>query len=367
MTTNNEFGISAIGLAIPSYGLPLQELAKIRNTDATKFIDGLGCEVMALCNSAENVVTLALKAVQRALDNWGGKLEDIGLVVAATESSIDMSRPLSSWVMQELNLKGNIRSYEVKHACYGGTVALRQALEWKISGNSKNKVALVVAADVALYAQDHSGEPTQGAGAVAFIIGEPNIASINPISYYWSESQYDFWRPVGDKYPEVNGRLSLTCYINAMLNCFTQIAPKHELQNYLQEYNYICCHVPFPKMVHKAFAKLGQFCNIDPLFVESLYLQRVYATMDWNRKIGNSYTASLWFAVANALTKMQGQQQLLAFSYGSGCGAEILTLKCVANQQVATWVRQLEQDLTQRTIIDAAHYLEIRKSYDSSL
>mgnify|MGYP000993047698 CR=1 FL=1 len=140
-----KFGISAIGLAIPQYGLPLTEFAKIYGVNPQQYTDNLGCKVMSLCGPNENSMTLASQAAQRALNNWDGNKEDIGLVVVATETGLDMSRPLSSWVMSDLGLCGNIRSYEVKHACYGGTAAVRQALEWKIAGNSKNKAALVIA------------------------------------------------------------------------------------------------------------------------------------------------------------------------------------------------------------------------------
>lgn len=359
-----DIGISAFGFAIPSYALPLQELAGLRDIGADKYLDGLGCHFMSLCKPGETVATLAVNAAKRAISNWQGDIATIGMVVVATESSFDMSRPLSSWVMQELGLSGQIRSYEVKHACYGGAVALRQAIEWKLAGNSKGKVALVIAADVAMYAINHSGEPTQGAGAVAMIVDTPTIASIDSESYYWSEPRFDFWRPVGNKYPEVNGRLSLSCYINAVIQCFSQLAPKNELTNYLREYALICCHVPFPKMVYKAIRKLGEYSGLNPDEIETLYNNKIFTTMRWNQQIGNSYTASLWFAVANALTKTAANEKIIAFSYGSGCGSELMTLRCTENQANAIWVQQLEQDLLQRQIIDAEHYQELRKEYE---
>ncbi len=360
MHVKQEYGIAALGIAIPEYAMPLSELAKLRGVPANQYTDSLGCKYMSLCAPNEDVVSLATKAARRALQNWSGTLDQIGLIVVASETAIDMSRPLSSWVMSSLGIKGNIRAYEVKHACYGGTVAVRQALEWKLSGNSRGKAALVIASDVALYAPEHSGEPTQGAGAVAMIIDEPLIAAIHPTSYAWSEPQFDFWRPIGQPYPEVNGRLSLTSYINAVLQCFMQIAPQTALSNYLDEFTYICLHVPFPKMVAKAVKRLGEYCAWDAEHTTQQYMQKIFPTMSWNQQIGNSYTASLWFTVANALTRMQAKQQLLAFSYGSGCGAELLTLQCTSSQNNSAWKAELEADLAQRTIIDANVYQNIR-------
>ena len=59
------------------------------------------------------------------------------MLAVGTETAVDMSRPLSAWVADRLGLKGAVRSYEVKHACYGGTLALRQAAEWRLSGAAR--------------------------------------------------------------------------------------------------------------------------------------------------------------------------------------------------------------------------------------
>jgi hydroxymethylglutaryl-CoA synthase len=186
-------GISSIGINFPSLVMPLEELAKLRKIDPGKFLIGLGCKQFSMCSNQESVVTLSIEAAKRALSRWDGKLEDIGLIAVGTESAIDMARPLSAWIAEQLNLKGAIRSYEVKHACYGGTLALKQAIEWKVSGAAKNKAALIIAADVSLYALNDPGEPTQGAGAIAMIVDDRHqIAEIDVTSYPWSKPVFDF-------------------------------------------------------------------------------------------------------------------------------------------------------------------------------
>ena len=187
-------GISSLGLRLPSLTLPVEELARLRGQDPDKFTRGLGCREIALCGPEEGPVELAVEACRRALGRWEGRPEDLGLLAVGTESALDMSRPLSAWIAAELGLAGSLRSYEVKHACYGGTLALRQALEWQLSGAAKGKAALVVAADVALYARCDPGEPTQGAGAVAMIVdSEGRVARIDPESHAFSEPAFDFW------------------------------------------------------------------------------------------------------------------------------------------------------------------------------
>lgn len=358
----NNIGIAAIGLSIPPLAMKLDELAKLHGVDAEKYTIGLGCQEMALCPDNMNVVDLAEIASKRALANWHGNLNDIGMLVVGTETGLDMSRPLSSWVMERLNLKGPIRSYEVKHACFAGTLAVRQALEWRLSENSKGKAALVIAADQGLYAYAHPGEPTQGSGAIAMIIDQGEIAVIEPISYAWSSPEYDFWRPVGEPFPSVNGRLSMECYKLAVIECFKQLLQgKNDLIELLNNYAYCCFHVPFPKMVMKAFTHLGTSYGLAAEQIATLYQQKVVPTLAWNIQIGNCYTASLWFTVANALANMQQHQQVLAFSYGSGFGAELLTMVANHNKPKPYWQEYLQADFANRKFISYEDYLLLRK------
>jgi len=190
-------GIASIGLNLPPLAMSVEELAPLRGQDPMKYTHGLGCSAMSLCTPEYGVVELATEAARRALERWSGDRRKIGMLAVGTETAVDMSRPLSAWVADNLGLSGAVRSYEVKHACYGGTLAVRQAVEWRMSGAAGDQAALVVAADEALYEPGDPGEPTQGAGAVAMVIDEPEIAAIEPVSYPWSEPQFDFWRPVG--------------------------------------------------------------------------------------------------------------------------------------------------------------------------
>ena len=223
-----ETGIASLGLHLPPLAMRVEDLATLRGVDPQKYLVGLECEEFGVCPPDYNVVDLASEAARRAISRWDGDPADIGMVAIGTETAVDMSRPLSAFVAERLNLRGNIRSYEVKHACYGGTVALRQALEWRLSGAAQGKAALVVAADVATYAQEDPGEPTQGAGAVAFIIDKPDIARIETVSYPYSSPAFDFYRPVGDDYPIVDGKLSLDCYKQAAESCFKALIGKED-------------------------------------------------------------------------------------------------------------------------------------------
>jgi hydroxymethylglutaryl-CoA synthase len=361
MTTTAPVGISSIGVQLPALAMKVEELAELRGVDPNKFTKGLGCRTMALCSPEEGVVSLAAGAARRALERWGGDLDRIGMIAVGTETAMDMSRPVSAWVAEELDLKGAMRSYEVKHACYGGTLALRQALEWKLSGAAQGKAALVIASDVALYAEQSGGEPTQGAGAVAMIVDDGGVATVDPVSFPYAEPAFDFWRPVGQDHPNVEGQLSLDCYMRAAEQCFGALIGTDDPEKVLGDFKAMSFHVPFPKMVKKAAMRLGETLGLKESTVASLYEDKIDPALSWNRETGNSYTASLWTSVAGALAGCKEGERIAAFSYGSGYGAELLTLRAGPLAEQGAWVADYEADCQARRLIDASEYTRLRE------
>lgn len=354
-------GISSIGIHFPSLAMPLEELAKLRGIDPEKYLVGLGCKKFSMCAQQENVVTLSIEAAKRALSRWDGKLEDIGLIAVGTESALDMSRPLSAWIAEQLHLRGAVRSYEVKHACYGGTLALKQAIEWKTSGAAKNKAALVIAVDISLYALNDPGEPTQGAGAIAMIVDDKcQIAEIDVVSYPWSKPVFDFWRPIDQKFPLVQGELSLESYKEGALACHRELITQYGMKQFRDIFAYHCFHVPFPKMVKKAVRHILESHQWNDEDIESYFYSKIDPTLEWNKLSGNSYTASLWISVAKTLTMLQPEQKITAFSYGSGCGAELLILQAGTKVASAGWAGDVARDFIARKSISDADYQKIR-------
>jgi hydroxymethylglutaryl-CoA synthase len=66
----------------------------------------------------------------------------------------------------------DIEGVDSKNACYGSTAALFNAINWVESTSWDGRNAIVVAADIAVYAEG-AARPAGGAGAVAMLIG-PN-------------------------------------------------------------------------------------------------------------------------------------------------------------------------------------------------
>ncbi len=354
------FGIESLGVQLPQAVLDVDLLATLHKVDPEKFRIGLGCRQMALCGEKETVVDLAVGAAQKALKTWKGDPKKIGFLAVGTETSLDEARPLSAWVAQTLGLSGNIRSYEVKHACYGGMLAVRQALEWKLSGaGHPEQVALVVAADVCMYPFLHAAEPTQGAGAVALIIGDPLLCSLDQKSYCYSEPLFDFWRPTGQFYPIVQGKLSIDAYCRALYQCAKNFTEEKGLEDFLA-LDHLCFHVPFPKMVFRAVSLLVHRLKLTEQQTEKILKDAAQAVF-WNQDIGNAYTASLWISFAYALGHGTQGQRLGIFSFGSGCGAEFMTAK-IHHTGNTPWVRDIQEQLKNRQSLSIKEYEALRKN-----
>jgi hydroxymethylglutaryl-CoA synthase len=121
---------------------------------------------------------------------------------------------------------------EFKHACLGGIYALKAAARY-LAFDGQGRQAIVVSSDVAEYARGTSGEPTQGAGAVAMLVSaEPTLLDLE-LPLAGSASDYrgpDFRKPFlrfmqqtpsayaqPRDFPVFNGKYSTTCYVDEVL------------------------------------------------------------------------------------------------------------------------------------------------------
>ncbi len=352
--------IAGIGVALPALRLPIETLAEQRNVDPDKYTIGLGCIAQSLCPTQGNHCNLGIHAAQNALKQWGGSLEDIGLLAVGTECALDMARPLSAWISEALQLPPNIRSYEVKHACYAGTLAIRQALEWQCSGASRGKAALVVCADEALYAPGHPGEPTQGAAAVALVLAPNGFATIGLHSYAFQRPAFDFWRPIGDAYPQVDGPLSIQCYQDAFASCLQQWKQDEDALFPIDDVDRWAMHAPFPKMVQKGYTAAHKELNMSPKEALNAYQHTILPSLAWNRRTGNCYTASTWLSFAHSVGHATHPQHIALFSYGSGCGAELLL--CHQHATIdEQFVASVEAQFDAQHILDLEGYVELRR------
>jgi hydroxymethylglutaryl-CoA synthase len=132
--------------------------------------------------------------------------------------------------------------------------------------------AIVVCADIAEYARGSSGEPTQGAGAIAMLLEDnPKLAQVDLINS-GAASDYrimDFRKPMMrfcgqdrsethqvQDFPVFNGKYSTTCYIDATLHALNDMYRKRGLDPsaYLRSLETIFMHRPYRRMPESGWA-----------------------------------------------------------------------------------------------------------------
>jgi hydroxymethylglutaryl-CoA synthase len=360
-------GIERMHAYVPQFALALPALAEARGVAPEKLTQGLGVEAMAVAPACEDVVTLAATAGARCLRAGGVDPASIGLLIVATETGVDHSKPVAIFVHDLLGIGPHCRVYELKHACYGGTAALMTAADWVRANRAKARRALVIAADIARYAVGSPGEPTQGAGAVAMLVGsEPRALILAEDTGVHATNVYDFWRPLDRREALVDGKYSVECYLRALAGAFGayrahERPPLEPGEGLVDRLARVLYHSPFPKMAAKAHRRLLELDRggaVDDDAYRTSMRELVDPGLRAVAQVGNTYTASLYLCLA-ALLEEEGRRltgrRVGLFSYGSGCCAEFFGgvipsgVTAVADTGVAA-------ALARRTLVDVPTY-----------
>ena len=340
-------GIDAIAVAIPSRYLDLEDLARARGVDPAKYTHGLGAREMAVAEPGEDTVSLAAAAARRALEVARLDPRELGLLVVGTETGVDHSKPVSSFVHGLLGLPRAMRVYDTQHACYGGTAGLMAAAEWIASGSAGGRSALVICADIARYGLATAGEPTQGAGAVAMIVStDPALFELDVgVGGVSSAHVHDFWRPLGQREAQVDGHYSVECYLDAVASAYRGWKVRAIARGLVRagepvadQLAAICYHVPFCKMARKAHVRVRRCELVDAavpwdtateeLRGDTSFREQVEPSLGLCARIGNVYTGSLYLGLAGLLHARSSElarRRIGLFSYGSGCTSEFFS------------------------------------------
>jgi hydroxymethylglutaryl-CoA synthase len=340
-------GIDALGLAVPRRYVDMEALALARGVAPGKYLQGLGAREMAVAEPGEDTVALAAQATERALVASGIDRGNVGLLVVGTETGVDHSKPVASFVHGLLELPTAMRVYDTQHACYGGTAGVMAAVDWIASGAAAGRAAVVVCSDIARYGVGTPGEPTQGAGSVAMVISaDPALLALDVgISGAASMHVHDFWRPLGQRDAQVDGHYSMRCYLDAIATAYRgwrTRAIDHGLIHgggvVSEQLARICYHVPFCKMAHKAHLHVRR-CDLEDAGVahdvaaeeergRASLAAQVEPSLALCAAIGNIYTGSLYLGLTGLLHAQAASlvgQRIGLFSYGSGCTSEFFS------------------------------------------
>jgi len=266
-------GIDDLAIYIPRLYVDYKDFAEARGIDPQKLEYGIGIKKMALVDANQDPACMAANACIRVMKKNDLSPQDIGRIYVATESSLDESKAMNSFVIgmleqvygeDSLEHAGGI---ECKFACVSGSYALYDNANWIRAGENGDKSAIVIVSDIAKYDIGSAGEYTQGAGAVALLIKDnPRLLAFDDkVTSTIIKNEYDFYRPFGKETPLVNGMYSNLLYLiqvrkaleaykeKALKSGFIKLKKDESIIDYI---DYINVHLPYKKMGEKALAYL---------------------------------------------------------------------------------------------------------------
>ncbi|KAK9457269.1 hydroxymethylglutaryl-coenzyme A synthase C terminal-domain-containing protein [Dipodascopsis uninucleata] len=369
MTRPSNIGIKAIEIYTPNQYVEQAELEKHDGVSAGKYTIGLGQTQMAFPNDREDIYSMALTAVSSLLKKYNINTADIGRLEVGTETLLDKSKSVKSVLMQLFGDNTDIEGIDTVNACYGGTNALFNAINWVESSSWDGRDAIVVAGDIALYAKG-SARPTGGAGTVAMLVGPDAPLVFDPVHGSYMQHAYDFYKPdFTSEYPYVDGHFSLTCYTRALDGAYQaynkKAAKKLEQVNGhatsgLDRFSYAIFHSPTCKLVTKSYARLLYNDYLLNPAISTLELPEEFKSLSYEDSLkdrnlekfllttakpliqsrlvpattgptrcGNMYTASVYSSLVSLLANVDPEkllnQRVAAFSYGSGLASSFFS------------------------------------------
>jgi hydroxymethylglutaryl-CoA synthase len=218
-----DVGILAIDIYFPTQYVSQEKLEIFDKVSTGKYTIGLGQSKMSFCLDNEDINSICLTVLNNMMEKYSIQPEEIGRLDVGTETLIDKSKSVKTFLMSLFEKCDNtdLEGVDNVNACFGGTAALFNAINWIESSYWDGRYAAVVMGDIALYAKG-SARPTGGAGAIALLIG-PNAPLVfeRGLRATHISHAYDFYKPVMDsEYPVVDGKLSVICYLNALDRCY---------------------------------------------------------------------------------------------------------------------------------------------------
>ncbi|MDX1941842.1 MAG: hydroxymethylglutaryl-CoA synthase [Saprospiraceae bacterium] len=202
---STKVGIDDIAAYIPNLYLPIEALAEARSIEYAKLHKGLGLKAMAMPDVDEDAATMAANAALELMRRNKLDPRSIGRLYVGTESGLDGSKPIASYVVGMLtqyfenqygkDCLSQCDAVDLTFACIGAVDALQNTLDW--AKGAPNRVGIVIATDFAKYELGSGGEYTQGAGAIAMLVKQnPGLLAIGDAWGVATTDVHDFFKPV---------------------------------------------------------------------------------------------------------------------------------------------------------------------------
>jgi hydroxymethylglutaryl-CoA synthase len=256
MSRPGNIGILSYEFYIPNTYVNQTEFEAFNKEGKGKYSSGLGQLEMAAVGDREDINSIAATVLINLLEKNSIPASNIGRLEVGTETFQDKSKSTKTFLMDYLQGNSSVEGITAVNACYGAIQALFNSVAWIESSSWDGRLAIVIAADIAIY-EAGPARATGGAGAVALLIGPNAPLVLEPLRSTYMENAWDFYKPIpSSEYPVVDGQFSLKCYLKAISECFRSLKQKTGISNVQNLADFYCFHAPYMKLTLKSFTHI---------------------------------------------------------------------------------------------------------------
>jgi hydroxymethylglutaryl-CoA synthase len=414
-------GIDAITFDVAKIHLPIKTLATARNIEPEKLEKGLGLIKMTLPDTYQDTVVFGANALTKLIEENKINLSEIGRIYVGTESAIDSSKPISSFLIALMEQKfgedtlAECDVVDFTFACIGGVDALQNCIDFvKLNPTKK---AIVVTTDFAKYDLNSTGEYTQGAGALAMLVtSNPRIIAFENNWATSTKGVFDFFKPyrtiskesitgnitneswfdnleaeieIHKDQPVFDGQYSNQCYMDRTRNAYFSFKKlKNTSETVYNSWKSIIMHLPYSfqgrRMLSEIYAldSNSKIISGDESVAEyqnklkEISKSEEYRTFVTDKLqpaelasslIGNLYTGSIFMGLLSTLAHLYDTKQEVAetkfgfLAYGSGSKSKVFEGTIQPEWKSALTETKLFETLEKSTEIDFETYEKLHK------
>jgi len=414
-------GIDAISFDVANIHLPIRTLAVARNIEPEKLEKGLGLLKMTLPDAHQDAVVFGANALTKLILENEINLKEVSRIYVGTESGIDSSKPISSYLINLIEQKfgedtlAECDVVDFTFACIGGVDALQNCIDFvKLNPTKK---AIVVTTDFAKYDLNSTGEYTQGAGALAMLVtSNPRIIAFDENWATSTKGVFDFFKPyrtiskeaitknesndpwfdnleaeieIHKDQPVFDGQYSNQCYMDRTRNAYFSFKKlKNTTETLYNTWNSIIMHLPYSFQGRRMLSEIYALDSADKIISENIEpadyqnkIKEVGKSDDYKKfvtgklqpaelassLIGNLYTGSIFMGLLSTLAHYYDTKQEVAgtkfgfLAYGSGSKSKVFEGTIQPEWQSALAKVKLFENLEESVEIDFDTYESLHK------
>ncbi|MFH7011883.1 hydroxymethylglutaryl-CoA synthase family protein [Flavobacterium sp. FlaQc-52] len=414
-------GIDAISFDVANIHLPIKTLATARNIEPEKLEKGLGLIKMTLPDAHQDAVVFGANALTKLITENQINLNEISRIYVGTESAIDSSKPISSFLIALMEQKFGEDSLaecdvvDFTFACIGGVDALQNCIDFvKLNPTKK---AIVVTTDFAKYDLNSTGEYTQGAGALAMLVtSNPRIIAFNENWATSTKGVFDFFKPyrsisketiaqnenndpwfdnleaeieIHKDQPVFDGQYSNQCYMDRTRTAYFSFKKlKNTTETLYNTWHSIIMHLPYSFQGRRMLSEIYALDSAEKIIADDIQpadyqnkIKEVGKSEDYKKfvteklqpaelassLIGNLYTGSIFMGLLSTLAHFYDTKKDISgtkfgfLAYGSGSKSKVFEGTIQPEWQSALSQTKLFENLTESVEIDFETYERLHK------